>query len=140
MIAWGLALCRLGKRARFTTAAGLATLLEEVQQQHRLNRVLTQLDRLDLLIVDALGYLSFSRAGAELLFRVFADRYERHSLLVMSNLPFGEWGSVFQGEVMTAALFDRLTYRCHIIDTNGESYRFRESMKANKGREAKMGK
>ena len=138
--ALGLALCRLGKRVKFATAAGLVTQLEEAQQQHRLDRSLTQLDRIDLLIVDELGYLSFSRAGAELLFQVFADRYERRSLLITSNLPFGEWGQVFQGERMTAALLDRLTHKCHIFEMNGESYRFRESMKAKKDRDAKKGK
>jgi DNA replication protein DnaC len=138
--ALGLALCRLGKRVKFVTAAGLVTQLEEAQQQHRLDRSLTQLDRIDLLIVDELGYLSFSRAGAELLFQVFADRYERRSLLITSNLPFGEWGQVFQGERMTAALLDRLTHKCHIFEMNGESYRFRESMKAKKDRDAKKGK
>ena len=138
--ALGLALCRLGKRVRFFTAAGLVTQLEEAQQQHRLDRLLTQLDRLDLLIVDELGYLSFSRTGAELLFQVFADRYERRSLLITSNLPFGEWGQVFQGERMTAALLDRLTHRCHIFEMNGESYRFRESMKAKKDKDARKGK
>jgi len=138
--ALGLALCRLGKRVRFVTAAGLVTHLEEAQQQHRLDRALAQLERLDLLIVDELGYLSFSRAGAELLFQVFADRYERRSLLITSNLPFGEWGQVFQGERMTAALLDRLTHRCHIFEMNGESYRFRESMKAKKDKDAKKSK
>ena len=132
--AWGLALCRLGRRVRFTTAAGLVTLLEEAQQQHRLDRVLSQLDRLDLLIVDELGYLSFNRSGAELLFQVFADRYERRSLLITSNLPFGEWGTVFQGERMTAALLDRLTHQCEILELTGESYRFRESMQAKQSR------
>lgn len=127
--ALGLALCRLGKRVKFATAAGLVTQLEEAQQEHRLDRLLTQLDRLDLLIVDELGYLSFSRAGAELLFQVFADRYERRSLLITSNLPFGEWGQIFQGERMTAALLDRFTHRCHIFEMNGESFRFRESSK-----------
>jgi DNA replication protein DnaC len=130
--ALGLAACRQAKRVRFFTAAGLVTQLEEAQQQHRLDRLLTQLDRADLLICDELGYLSFSRVGAELLFQVFADRYERRSLLVTSNLPFGEWGQVFQGERMTAALLDRLTHRCHIFEMNGESYRFKESMKAKK--------
>ncbi len=65
--------------------------------------------------------MSFSRAGAELLFQVFADRYERRSILITSNLPFGEWGQVFQGERMTAALLDRFTHRCHIFEMNGES-------------------
>ena len=133
----GLSLCRIGVRVRFATAAGLVTELETARQEHRLDRLLTQLDRRDLLIVDELGYLSFSRGGAELLFQVFAERYERRSLLVTSNLPFGEWGTVFQGERMTAALLDRLTHRCHLFDMNGESYRFRESMKAKDERPAK---
>src|SRR6516225_1857419 len=135
-IALGLALCRLGKRVRFVTAAGLVTELEEAQQQHRLDRFLTQLDRADRLICDELGYLSFSRSGAELLFQVFADRYERRSLLVTSNLAFSEWGQVFQGERMTAALLDRLTHRCAIFEMNGESFRFRESMKSKKSKKA----
>ena len=129
-VALGLAACRLGKRVRFFTAAGLVTRLEEAQKQYHLDRLLAQLDRTDLLICDELGYLSFSRAGAELLFQVFADRYERRSLLVTSNLAFSEWGQVFQGERMTAALLDRLTHRCHIFEMNGESFRFRESMKS----------
>ena len=105
-----------------------------------LDRVLAQLDRLDLLICDELGYLSFSRAGAELLFQVFADRYERRSLLVTSNLAFSEWNQVFQGERMTAALLDRLTHRCQIFEMNGESFRFRESMKTKKNRKAEPDK
>jgi DNA replication protein DnaC len=133
-IALGLAACRQGKRVRFATAATLVTRLEEAQKQYQLDRVLAQLDRIDLLICDELGYLSFSRAGAELLFQVFADRYERRSLLVTSNLAFSEWGQVFQGERMTAALLDRLTHRCQIFEMNSESFRFRESMKNKKGR------
>jgi DNA replication protein DnaC len=136
----GLALCRLGKRVKFVTAASLVTQLEAAQQQHRLDRFLATLERFDPLIVDELGYLSFSRAGAELLFQVFADRYERRSLLITSNLPFGEWGQVFQGERMTAALLDRLTHKCHIFEMNGESYRFRESMKTKKDKDAKKAK
>jgi DNA replication protein DnaC len=133
-IALGLAACRQGKRVRFFTAAALVTRLEEAQKQYQLDRVLSQLDRIELLICDELGYLSFSRAGAELLFQVFADRYERRSLLVTSNLAFSEWGQVFQGERMTAALLDRLTHRCQIFEMNSESFRFRESMKNKKGR------
>jgi len=130
--ALGLAACRQGKRVRFCTAAALVTRLEQAQKQYQLDRLLGQLDRVDLLICDELGYLSFSRGGAELLFQVFAERYERRSLLVTSNLAFSEWGQVFQGERMTAALLDRLTHRCHILEMNGESYRFRESMKTRK--------
>src|SRR5947208_11072385 len=93
---------------------------------------MNQLDKTDLLICDELGYLSFSKSGAELLFGVFAERYERRSLLLTSNLAFSEWNTVFQGERMTAALLDRLTHRCVIFEMNGESYRFRESMKRKK--------
>jgi DNA replication protein DnaC len=133
-VALGLAACRQGRRVRFVTAAGLVTQLEEAQKQYQLDRALRQLDRVELLICDELGYLSFSRTGAELLFQVFADRYERRSLLVTSNLAFSEWGQIFQGERMTAALLDRLTHRCQIFEMNGESYRFRESMKARKSK------
>lgn len=129
-IALGLAACRQGQRVRFFTAATLVNRLEAAQQQYHLERFLGQLDKTDLLICDELGYLSFSRTGAELLFQVFADRYERGSLLITSNLPFSEWGQIFQGERMTAALLDRLTHHCHIFEMNGESYRFRESMKS----------
>ena len=114
---------------RFFTAAALVNLLEEKQKAYLLDRYLTQLDRTDLLIVDELGYLSFSRGGAELLFQVFADRYERRSLLLTSNLAFSDWGQIFQGERMTAALLDRLTHHCEIFEMNSESFRFRESMK-----------
>jgi DNA replication protein DnaC len=132
--ALGLAACRQGRKVRFFTAGNLVTRLEEVQKAYQLDRCLAQLDKTDLLICDELGYLSFSRGGAELLFQVFADRYERASLLITSNLAFSDWGQVFQGERMTAALLDRLTHRCHIFELNGESYRFRESMKTKKGK------
>ena len=125
---------------RLVTAAGLVTQLEEAQQEHRLERLLSQLDRAELLIIDVLGYLSFSRGGAELLFQVFAERYERRSVLVTSKLAFSEWGSVFQGDRMTAALLDRLTHRCEIVEMNGESYRFRESRKAKTDKEPKKTK
>lgn len=139
-VGWGLAACRAGLRVRFFTAAGLVSRLEQEQKQYTLDRFLKQLDRAHLLICDELGYVTMSRGGVELLFRVFADRYERGSILVTSNLPFSEWGQVFQGERMTAALLDRLTHRCHILEMNGESYRFRESMKAKKDKDPKKGK
>ena len=121
-IALGQAACRRGLRVRFLTAAALVTELEKA--------------RAHLLICDELGYVSLSRGGVELLFRVFADRYERGSLLITTNLPFSEWNQIFQGERMTGALLDRLTHRCHIFEMNGESYRFRESMKSKKNRKS----
>ena len=133
-IGLGLAACRAGLRVRFFTAAALVSQLEKEQKQYTLDRFLRQLDRAQLLICDELGYVTMSRGGVELLFRVFADRYERGSILVTSNLPFSEWNQIFQGERMTAALLDRLTHHCHIFEMNGESYRFRESMKSKKGR------
>ena len=90
-IALGLAACREGIRTKFFTAASLVNQLEEAQKQFGLDRLLKRLDKIDLLIVDELGYLSFSRSGAELLFQVFADRYERRSLLITSNLSFSDW-------------------------------------------------
>jgi DNA replication protein DnaC len=135
-IGLGLAACRSGLRVRFFTAAELVNRLEKEQKQYTLDRFLTQLDRAHLLICDELGYVTMSRGGVELLFRVFADRYERGSILVTSNLPFSEWNQIFQGERMTAALLDRLTHHSQIFEMNGESYRFRESMKTKKGRKA----
>ena len=121
---------------RFFTAAELVSQLEKAQKQYTLDRFLGQLERAQLLICDELGYVSLSQGGVELLFRVFGDRYERASVLITSNLPFSDWNQVFQGERMTAALLDRLTHRCHIFEMNGESYRFRESMKSQKSRKS----
>ena len=94
---------------------------------------------MDLLVIDELGDLSLSRTGAEVLFQVFADRYERRSVPVTSNLAFREWGTAFQGDRMTAALLDRLTHRCEILEMSGESFRFRASMTAKKQKDPKKG-
>ena len=131
-ISLGLAACREGIRTKFFSAAALGNQLEEAQKQFALDRFQKRLDHIDLLIADELEYLSFSRSGAELLFQVFADRYERRSLLITSNLAFSDWGQIFQGERMTAALLDRLTHHCDIFEMNGESFRFKESMKEKK--------
>jgi DNA replication protein DnaC len=135
-ISLGQAACRAGLRVRFFTAADLVSQLEKAQKQYTQDRFLGQLERAQLLICDELGYVSLSRGGIELLFRVFGDRYERASMLVTSNLPFSEWNQIFQGERMTAALLDRLTHHCHIFEMNGESYRFRESMKSKRSRKS----
>ena len=136
-IALAQAACREGLRVRFFTAADLVTHLEKAQKQYTLDRFLGQLERTHLLVCDELGYVSLSRGGVELLFRIFAERYERGSLLITTNLPFSKWNQVFQGERMTAALLDRLTHRCHIFEMQGESYCFREAMKEKGKRKAK---
>jgi DNA replication protein DnaC len=94
-IGLGLAACRAGLRVRFFTAAELVNRLEKEQKQYTLDRFLTQLDRAHLLICDELGYVMMSRGGVELLVRVFADYYERGSIVVTNNLPFSEWGQIF---------------------------------------------
>src|SRR5262249_32741416 len=102
---------------------------EKAPRQYRLDRFLGQLGHAHLLIWDELGYLSISRAGAELLLRVFADRYERASVVVTGNLSFDEWNQIFQGKRMTMVLLDRPAHDCLIFVMNGDSYRFRDSMK-----------
>jgi len=93
-----------------------------------------QLERFHLLVLDELGYVPFSKAGAELLFDVISRAYERTSLIVTTNLPFAEWVEVFGSERLTGALLDRLTHRVHILESNGESYRLKEARR--RGRES----
>lgn len=127
-ISLGISACRKEKRVKFYTGAGLVNLLLEAQASHELSRIEKQIDRLDLLIIDELGYVPFSKSGGELLFSIFAARYERRSVLITSNLEFSDWGDVFSGDIrMTGALLDRLTHKCHIIKIAGESYRFKNS-------------
>ena len=114
----------------FTTAAALVHELIEVRDERRLLNLQKKLSRLKLLIIDELGFVPLSKTGAELLFEVFSQRYERGSVLVTSNLPFDEWTEVFGSERLTGALLDRLTHRVHILEMNGESYRLKQSRKA----------
>ncbi|MGB6836452.1 MAG: IS21-like element helper ATPase IstB [Dehalococcoidia bacterium] len=128
-IALGIAACRQGKRVRFTTAAGLINELIEAQAQLRLSKLEATLLKLDLLILDEVGFIPFSKTGAELLFGVLTERYERGSVLVTTNLDFASWTEVFGDGRLTGALLDRLTHRCHIIEFQGDSYRFKESLR-----------
>ena len=123
----GLAACQRGLSVGFTTAAALVNELLEARDERRLLNLQRQLARLKLLIIDELGFVPLSHAGAELLFEVFSQRYERGSVLVTTNLPFDEWTQVFGSERLTGALLDRLTHHVHILEMNGDSYRLRGS-------------
>jgi len=105
------------------------TELLESRDEKRLQRLQKQLQRLHLLVLDELGYVPFSKTGAELLFDVVGRAYEHQSLMVTSNLPFEEWNEVFGSERLTGALLDRITHRCHIIEANGNSYRLSHAKK-----------
>jgi DNA replication protein DnaC len=118
----GLAACQRGMSVGFTAAAAIVHELLEARDEKRLLRLQRQLAGYKLLIIDEL-----SQTGAELLFEVFSQRYERSSTIVTSNLPFDEWTSVFGSERLTGALLDRLTHHVHILEMNGESYRLAHS-------------
>ena len=126
-LALGLAACQRGLAVGFTTAVSLVNQLLESRDEKRLLRLQTQLAGYKLLIVDELGYVPLSPTGAELLFEVFSQRYERGSTIVTSNLPFEDWTSVFGSERLTGALLDRLTHHVHILEMNGDSYRLKQS-------------
>ncbi len=126
--------CAHGRKARFYTVTGLVTELVECREERRLQRLQKQLQRLHLLILDELGYVPFTKTGAELLFEVISRAYEHHSLMVTSNLPFEQWTEVFGSERLAGALLDRITHRCHILEANGESYRLRQAKKRSKRR------
>ena len=130
----GLAACQKGLSVGFVTAAALVHELIEARDEKRLLRYQRQLSAHKLLIIDELGYVPLSQTGAELLFEVFSQRYERGSTIVTSNLPFDEWTSVFGSERLTGALLDRLTHHVHILEMNGESYRLAESRKRGRRR------
>src|SRR5262245_50197206 len=128
----GLAACQKGVSVGFTTAAALVHELIEARDEKRLLRLQRQLAGHRLLIVDELGYVPLSQTGAELLFEIFSQRYERGATIVTSNLPFDEWTSVFGSERLTGALLDRLTHHVHILEMNGESYRLAQSKRRSK--------
>ena len=123
----GLAACQRGMPVGFTTAAALVHELLEARDEKRLLRLQKQLAGYKLLIIDELGFVPLSKNGAELLFEVFSQRYERGSTLLTSNLPFDEWTEILGSERLTGALLDRLTHHVHILEMNGESYRLAQS-------------
>ena len=129
-LATGLALsaCRQGRKVRFWTAAGLVNELLQAQDEHRLHRFIAAALKLDLIVLDELGFIPFSPTGAQVLFTFCSELYERLALILTTNLKFADWVQVFGDERLTAALLDRLTHHAHIFELVGESYRFRQRM------------
>lgn len=125
--ALGFAACSQGRRVRFVTTTALVTQLIEARDNKMLQRLHKQLDRLDLIILDEMGYVPFSKTGAELLFDVVGRAYERTSLILTTNLPFEQWTEVLGSERLTGAMLDRLTHRVHILEANGPSYRLQDA-------------
>ena len=123
----GLAACQKGLSVSFTTAATLVNEMMEARDERRLLRLQKQLAGVKLLIIDELGFVPLSKNGAELLFELISQRYERGSTLITSNLPFDEWTETFGTERLTGALLDRLTHHVNILEMNGESYRLSQS-------------
>jgi DNA replication protein DnaC len=126
--------CSRGKRVRFFRVTELITQLMEAREERQLARMRTGLSKLDLLVLDELGYVPASKIGAELLFDVVSTAYERTSLIVTTNLPFENWTEVLGSERLTGATLDRLTHRCHILETRGDSYRLREAKRRRGGK------
>ncbi len=126
----GLAACQKGLKVRFITAASLVHELIEAVDERRLQRFQKQLTSQNLLIIDELGFVPLSKTGAELLFEVISQCYERGSIIITSNLPFDEWTEIFGSERLTGALLDRLTHHVHILEMNGDSFRLKQSRNA----------
>jgi DNA replication protein DnaC len=121
--------CQQGRKVRFYSATGMVTTLLERREERQLERFNRQLERMELIVLDELGYIPFSKAGAELLFEVVSRAYERTSLILTTNLNFEAWTEILGSQRLTGALLDRLTHRVHILEANGDSFRLRESKK-----------
>jgi DNA replication protein DnaC len=128
--------CQQGRRVRFTTLAGLANELQEAESRRELGRVVGRYARTELIVLDELGYLALPEGAAELVFQVISERNERGSLIVTTNLPFGEWTKVFPDPRLAKAVVDRITHKAHIIDTGTESWRFRHGLQRHRRKRA----
>lgn len=128
-IALGMKACRAGYKVLFRNAGTLSTQLVEAKDTYALAKLQKQLASADLLIIDELSYISFNRHQSELLFQVISDRTEKKSTIVTTNLPFSKWTDLFSSDIMVNALVDRLTFRSHVMDMNGKSYRLEQSKK-----------
>lgn len=127
LIGLGLAACEQGRRVRYTTTAALVNELVEAADDRHLSRVVGRYARLDLLLLDELGYVQVDARGAELLFQIITEREERASIAIGTNLPFSEWGAIFGDPRLVAAIVDRVTFNAHILETGTNSYRLRTS-------------
>lgn len=132
--ALGMEACRQGVRTRFVTGCGLANELIEARDEKFLGRTIKRYGGYGLLIVDELGYVPFSKEGAELLFQILAERHERKSVIITSNMGFGDWTQIFGDPNLTAALLDRITHKAHVINCSWESYRLKETLKDKQSR------
>ncbi|RUL45631.1 IS21-like element helper ATPase IstB [Lysinibacillus antri] len=121
------AITKFGHKVRFYTIAGLVNQLIDANQKGQLNKLMNQIDKLDLLILDELGYIPLGKEGAELLFQVISMCYEKRSIIITTNLQFGQWNHVFGNQILTEAVIDRLIHHSHLIIFTGESYRYRNS-------------
>jgi DNA replication protein DnaC len=125
--ALGVAACEQSRRVRRYKAIELTSELEQAQEQHQLHRYLRRFAALDVVIIDELGYMPISQHAADLLFPALSERHERRSVILNTNLSFGEWGQVFQTERLAVALLDRITHNAHVLEMNGESYRLKSA-------------
>ena len=129
MTALAVAACQQGRRVRFTALAQLATELQEADSRRELARVVARYGRVELLVIDELGYLAQPDGAAELVFQVISERHERGALALTTNLPFGKWTKVFPDpRLAKAVVVSRVTHRAHIIETGSESWRFRHRL------------
>ena len=127
LIGLGLAACEQGRSVRYATCAQMVNELVEAADERRLSRIVARYGRIELLLLDELGYVQLDTRGAELLFQILTEREEKSSVAVASNLPFSEWGQVVSDPRLVAAIVDRLTFRAHIIETGTESFRLKSS-------------
>ena len=125
----GMEACKQGVRTRFVTGCGLANELIEARDEKLLGRTVKRYAGYGLLIVDELGYVPFSTEGAQLIFQILAERHERKSVMITTNMGFGDWTQMFGDPSMTAALLDRITHKAHVINCSWESYRLKETLK-----------
>ena len=126
----GMEACKQGIRTRFVTGCGLANELIEARDEKLLGRAVKRYASYGLLIIDELGYVPFSKEGAQLIFQILAERHERKPVMITTNMGFGDWIQIFGDPSMTAALLDRITHKAHVINCSWESYRLKQTLKS----------